>query len=94
LYLDAEGESKVLIVQGRIDNIQKDQLGQYVVLLKNAGEKMGVSSTFLMDTNYQVENLSIGDNIKIKGVIRSGAEFDEDLDLAENVILEKCALIK
>ena len=40
----------------------------------------------------QLSKLHIGDFVKIKGVIRSGAEYDEDLDLAENVIVEKSAL--
>ena len=93
LYLDSEGESKVLIVSGQIAAITKDQLEQQVILLKNPSEKMGVSCTFTSKTNNQIEGLKIGDKIKIKGVIRSGAEYDEDLDLVENVILEKCAII-
>ena len=35
VYLDSEGESKVLIVEGLVADISKDQLGQQVVLLKN-----------------------------------------------------------
>lgn len=93
LYLDNEGESKVLIITGKVANISKDQLGQQVVLLKNQADKMGVSCTFTLDTNNQVETIKLGDNVKIKGVIRSGAEYDDDLDLAENVIIEKSAII-
>jgi len=93
LYLDSEGESKVLIVTGTVANISKDQLGQKVVLLKNPSDKMGVSCTFTLDTNSQVDNIEVGSQIKIKGVIRSGAEYDEDLDLLENVIIEKSAMI-
>jgi hypothetical protein len=94
LYLDSEGESKVLIITGTIANISKDQLGQKVVLLKNSSEKMGVSCTFTLDTNSQVDNIEVGNQIKIKGVIRSGAEYDEDLDLTENVIIEKSAVVE
>ena len=94
LYLDSEGESKVLIVNGTISNVDKDQLGQQVILLKNPSDKMGVSCTFTIETNDQIEKLKIGDSVKIKGVIRSGAEYDEDLDLAENAILEKCAIVE
>jgi len=94
LYLDSEGESKVLIVTGNIATISEDQLGQQVIVLKNASDKMGVSCTFTVETNKQVENLKIGTPVKIKGVIRSGAEYDEDLDLAENVIIEKSAIVK
>jgi len=94
-YLDSEeGESKVLIIKGAVAKISKDQLGQQVVLLKNKTDKMGVSCTFTLDTNTQVDTLEIGDVVSIKGVIRSGAEYDEDLDLTEHVIIEKSALIK
>ncbi len=94
-YLDSdEGESKVLIITGKIAKIYKDQLGQQVVLLKNDIDKMGVSCTFTVKTNQQVSYLKIGDAVKIKGVIRSGAEYDDDLDLLENVIVEKSAIIK
>jgi hypothetical protein len=44
--------------------------------------------------NKQVENIQIGDVVRIKGVIRSGAEYDADLDLIEHVIIEKSALVK
>ena len=93
LYLDNEGESKVLIITGTVASISKDQLGQQVVLLKNLSDKMGVSCTFTLETNNQIDAIKVGDNVKIKGVIRSGAEYDEDLDLAENVIIEKSAII-
>jgi hypothetical protein len=94
-YLDSdEGESKVLIVTGEVAKISKDQLGQHVVLLKNKTDKMGVSCSFTTETNDQVSNIKIGDTISIKGVIRSGAEYDADLDLIENVIVEKSAMLK
>jgi len=94
LYLDSEeGESKVLIVTGTVSKISKDQLGQYVLLLKKDADKMGVSCTFTLESNSQVAGIKIGDTVKVKGVIRSGAEYDEDLDLIENVIIEKSALI-
>lgn len=94
LYLDSEGESKVLIITGTVADISKDQLGQQVVLLKKLSNKMGVSCTFTLETNSQAEGLKIGSNAKIKGVIRSGAEYDEDLDLTEHVIIEKCAIVE
>jgi hypothetical protein len=92
-YLAENGESKILVVSGRVDLIILDGLGQKVVLLKNKEAKMGVSATFTKDSNKQLNKLKIGDNITVKGVIRSGAEYDEDLDLAEDVILEKASLV-
>lgn len=93
MYLDTEGESKVLTVTGTIASISTDQLGQQVILLKNSDEKMGVSCSFTLETNEQTSNLTLGNKVSIKGVVRSGAEYDEDLDLFENVILEKCSII-
>ncbi len=90
-YLDEEGESKIIEITGPISEISKDFNSQNVVLLKNEGDNAGVSCTFLATTN--IENLKIGDIITVKGVIRSGAGYDEDLGFYENVILEECDLI-
>lgn len=92
-YLDAEGESKVLVISGEVTKIDTDQLGQKVLLLKGStSDKLGVSCTFTADTNSQVSDVKIGDQIKIKGVIRSGAEYDEDLDLIINAVVEKSSV--
>ncbi len=89
-YLDEEGESKVLIITGKIVSITTDFNDQKVVLLKDNNVKAGVNCTFLPETNI---NFNEGDVISVKGVIRSGASFDEDLEMYENVILEKCNLV-
>jgi hypothetical protein len=36
----------------------------------------------------------VGQAITVKGVIRSGASYDEDLEMYENVILEKSDIVK
>ena len=92
-YLAEDGESKVIIVKGHVDAIFEDQKNQKVIVLKDKDEKVGVSSTFMSETNKNVEGLKIGDYIKIKGVIRSGAEIDEDLELYEDVIIEKSDIV-
>lgn len=92
-YLQEEGNSKILAVRGTIVSIDTDMNNQKVVLLKNQDDKAGVSCTFTEKTNKNVENLQIGKTITVKGVIRSGAGFDEDLDLYEDVIMEKCDVI-
>ena len=92
-YLDDTGDSKVLEISGIVAQISEDFNKQKVILLKTASDKAGVSCTFTEETNSQVENIKIGDQITIKGVIRSGASFDEDLDMYENVIIEKSAVI-
>ena len=92
-YLQEEGDSKILAVTGTVASIDMDLNDQIVVVLKNPDDKAGVSCTFTAETNKNVENLQIGETITVKGVIRSGAGFDEDLDLYEDVIMEKCDVL-
>ena len=92
-YLQEEGESKIIAVTGIVASIDEDMKQQKVVLLKDAGEKAGVSCTFMASTNANAENLRKGSKVTIKGVIRSGAGYDEDLELYEDVIIEKCDVL-
>ncbi len=92
-YLQDDGESKILAVNGKIFSKSVDQNNQQVILLKNDTAGAGVSCTFTNETNSHAMKLKVGETVTIKGVIRSGAGFDEDLDLYENVIMEKCDVI-
>lgn len=92
-YLDEEGESKILEVSGAVFSITEDFNQQKVVLLKGENDKAGVSCTFTAETNASVASLKIGDQVIIKGVIRSGASYDEDLGMYENVIMEKSKIV-
>jgi len=92
-YLDAEGESKVIIVKGVIKSIDTDQNNQIVALLKSNNDELGVSCTFTTESNKNATSLKVGDNLKVKGVVRSGAEYDEDLELYEDAIIEKCDIV-
>jgi hypothetical protein len=92
-YLAADGESKILEVSGVVSKISENFNGQKVILLKGQSDKAGVSATFTDETAEQVSTIQLGQNIQIKGVIRSGAAYDQDLGLYENVILEKSAII-
>ena len=92
-YLAADGDSKVLEVTGTVSKISEDFDGQKVVLLKNHGDKAGVSATFTPETNVNAANLQVGEKVTVKGVIRSGAAYDPDLELYENVILEKSDVV-
>ncbi len=93
-YLATDGDSKILEIKGIVDEITEDFDGNKVVLLKAEGEQAKVSATFTPETNVKTEDVKIGSEVKIKGVIRSGASYDEDLEMYENVILEKSDLIK
>ncbi len=93
-YLQEEGESKVIEVTGIVSEISDDFNQQKVVLLKGMNENAGVSCTFTSETNKNANSLKVGDKVTIKGVIRSGAGYDEDMELYEDVIMEKCDLVK
>jgi len=88
-YLAEDGNSKILNVTGTISKISDNYNNEKVVLLKEEGDKAGVSATFTAETNHKLSDLKVGEIITVKGVIRSGASYDEDLGLYENVILEK-----
>ncbi|PIQ48175.1 MAG: hypothetical protein COW03_11575 [Cytophagales bacterium CG12_big_fil_rev_8_21_14_0_65_40_12] len=93
-YLDEGGKSKVIEVTGVIQSITEDFNRQKVILLKSADALAGVRSTFTEETNASALKAQIGETVTIKGVIRAGAAYDEDLGLYENVILEKADIIK
>ncbi|NCT10417.1 MAG: hypothetical protein GW772_10140 [Flavobacteriia bacterium] len=92
-YLDEEGNSKVLEITGTVAEISEDFNNQKVILIKAAADKAGVSATFTKETNSHTENIKVGDEITVKGVIRSGASFDADLEMYENVILDKSDIV-
>ncbi len=93
-YLSADGDSKILEISGEVSKLSEDYDGQKVVLLKGKNDKAGVSATFTPETNKNLKGVIVGQSITVKGVIRSGASYDEDLELYENVILEKSDLIR
>jgi hypothetical protein len=90
-YLASDGESKILVVKGTVSSVSKNLTNQDVVLLKDAGENAGVICTFLLDPTKTI-NLKVGDQIAIKGVIYSGASYDEDLEEYMDVSLGKAAI--
>ncbi len=91
-YLQSEGDSKILAVTGQITSMEEDMKHQKVIYLASTTEAK-VSCTFTSETNNEVANLKVGDQVEVKGVIRSGATYDEDLEMYEDVIMEKCAIL-
>lgn len=91
-YLDASGESTILEVTGTIADISRDFNDQVVILLQSDDDPAGVSCTFTLETNASTQGLFVGKEVVIKGVIRSGAAYDEDLEMFEPVIIEKADL--
>lgn len=93
-YLAADGNSKILEITGEVAQISEDFSGKKVVLLKSEGEKAGVSATFTDGTGKNLEGIHPGQEVTIKGVIRSGAFYDEDLAMYVNVVIEKSDIIR
>lgn len=93
-YLSSDGNSKVLIIEGRVSKISTNQIGETVILLKEDSAKVGVSATFSKATNANTKGVKTGDIIKIKGAITAGNSYDKDLDLYENAILLQCDIVK
>ena len=93
-YLASDGNSKVLIVEGRVSKISTNQNGEQVIVLKDEGAKVGVSATFTQKTSPNVESVKAGDIIKVKGAITTGNSYDADLDLYEHAILVQCDIVK
>ncbi len=92
-YLSDDGDSKILEITGTVSKISEDFNGLAVVLLKNENDQAGVNCSFTEETNQRAKTLSIGQTATIKGVIRSGASYDEDLEMYENVIVEKSNIL-
>jgi len=91
-YLDEEGESKIFEITGNVADISTDFNGQTVVLLQSEGSPAGVSCTFPKDLEAAT-TFEVGQSITVKGVIRAGAGYNEDLEMYENLILDKCSII-
>lgn len=89
-YLSSEGDSKIFVVKGVVKSKTTDMNNQIVVLLQGESDKAGVKCVFMTATNKNAETLKVGELASIKGIIRSGAKYDNDLELFENVLLEKC----
>lgn len=93
-YLASDGNSKVLIVEGRVSSISTNQNGEKVIILKDETAKVGVSATFTKETSVNVNSVKEGDLIKIKGAIAAGNRYDADLDLYEHAILIQSDIVK
>ena len=91
-YLAADGESKVIEIEGIVYEVSQNMNNETVILLKdNSFKDAGVLCTML-DT-LQAVNPAINSKVAIKGIVRSGAEFDEDLELYIDAVLEKGKII-
>lgn len=92
-YLASDGDSKILELTGIVSSLSEDFNGQKIVILKGPQDMAGVSATFTPETEDSLAGVVAGQTITVKGVIRSGASYDQDMELYLNLVLEKCAVI-
>jgi len=92
-YLAADGDSKILEITGVVSKISEDFKGHRVILLKEERDKAGVRASFTSETDSSLDNIQAEQTITVKGVIRAGASYDEDLEMYEHVIIEKSILV-
>jgi len=92
-YLSEEGNSKIITIKGSVLVIEQDFNDQVVVKIQSPGDKAAVSCTLLPE--YLLKNLTVtvGQVVTLKGVIRSGARYDTDMGMYEDVVLEKCSIV-
>jgi tRNA_anti-like len=88
-FIGDETNQKVIQVQGEIANLQKDQQGNTIILLKTA-----VAGAFINCTlERKAENINASNSIALKGIC-SGYNFDADMGVPGDVILVRCFLTK
>jgi hypothetical protein len=90
-YFSGSSDSKVLVLTGKINKIDKNLRGDVTVLLKDKGNSpFGVHCTF-SNKDLDFKN---GQIVTVKGLLNAGLHYDSDLDLYENAILDKSILVK
>jgi hypothetical protein len=93
-YLSSDGNSKIVEVSGTVSDISEDIEGHVLLLIKDEDEdeEAGVNCKMLKDYSAASKKLSIGKKVTIKGVVRAGAYYDEDLEMYDHVILDECSI--
>jgi hypothetical protein len=92
-YLAADGNSKILEITGTVKRVSENFNGQKLVLLRENGDKAGVSFTFSEATSPNAAVLESGQVVTIKGVIRSGVYYDKDLEMYVNAVVDHSDLV-
>ncbi|TVQ19898.1 MAG: hypothetical protein EA361_00460 [Bacteroidetes bacterium] len=93
-YLAEDGNSKILEITGTVARISENFNGQKVILLREEQDKAGVSFTFSPQTNANAAGLQAGQRVTIKGVIRSGVHYDDDLDMYINAVVDHSDVVR
>jgi hypothetical protein len=93
-YLAEDGNSRVLLIEGKVTEVDETISGNRIVILGSDSPDLGIKCTFLPPDPGEQATIEIGTVVKVKGVVRAGPSYDEDLDLHEHGSLGDCALVK
>ncbi|MDB4835052.1 OB-fold putative lipoprotein [Cyclobacteriaceae bacterium] len=88
-YLNSSGESKILTIQGIVKQ-HTPGTDHSIIILQSPSDKAGVQA--ILKTPHQTQEE--GDTITIKGVLRAGPSYDDDLEMYENGYVEKASIIE
>lgn len=91
-YLATDGDSKIISLSGTINNIRQSADGRTIVVLKEKGSKAGFQCLFA--DGADTIGILLKNIVTIKGVLRAGPGYDDDLEMYENGYLEECTLIE
>ncbi len=92
-YLSEDGDSKIIELEGKVDQISTNMNDETVILLKDDTSKdAGVMCTLIKEEGLILP--AKGQKIIVKGIVRSGAEYDEDLEMYIDAVLEKAKIAK
>lgn len=92
-YFEDGGYPKILKVTGTVVELHENAKGQKIVLLKGKKDKAGVIATFTNEVHSAAEDIVVGDEIIVKGVILTGAYYDTDLEMYEDAVLDKSEIV-
>ena len=91
-YLATDGDSKIISLSGTINKIRQSSDGRTIVVLKQKGSKAGFQCLFVAEAD--TAGLHLQNTAIIKGVLRAGPGYDDDLEMYENGYLEECTLVE
>jgi outer membrane lipoprotein-sorting protein len=93
-YLVEDGNSKILEVTGLVLRSRTNMNNQRVIVLQNNGDPAGVNATLTQLASDETPKPQEGQQITVKGVIRSGVYYDENLGMYINANIDHAAIIQ
>jgi len=91
-YLAADGVSNIIALRGTVNKIRQSSDGRTIIVLKQKGSKAGFQCLFVAEAD--TAGLHLQNTVIIKGVLRAGPGYDDDLEMYENGYLEECTLVE